>query len=225
MGTVSVSLVRPLVAALPPERAARVLVASGVSADQLAEPEERVTAAQFCVAWAEATRGERALALRLAEQAPAGLFGVVEYVCRSAPTLRHALGLWSRYLGLLDDAVRVGLVATHGGAALRVLEESPAPAPASHELCFALVLRHARGLVPRIDAVARFTHRVEDERPYRVYFEAVEFGAAHTELWLSEASLDAPLVTADPELHTLLLATAEARRDAAPYAEIGRAHV
>jgi hypothetical protein len=106
-------------------------------------------AAQLCVAWAAAIRltDDPNLALRIADATPPGAFGIVEYICRSAPTLRDALTQWCRSLRLLDDAVRVGLVDVDAGVALRVLIESEAPAPASHELCFALVVRHARAMV------------------------------------------------------------------------------
>ena len=96
------------------------------------------------------------LPLRIAEATPAGAFGIVEYVCRSAPTLCDALSQWCRYLRILDDAVEVGLVDTLRAAGLApVITESEAPAPAAHELCFALVARHARAMLDGISASPR----------------------------------------------------------------------
>jgi len=190
--------------------------ATDLTPEMIGDPEARVSPAQFCVAWAEAARlsGEPALALRIAESIPQGAFGVVEYVCRSAPTLHEALRQWVRYLGILDDSVEVGLVDLGADVAFRVIAESEAPAPASHELCFAMMLLNAQrvtGTRLRPSAV-RFTHRVPAAvlGRYRELFGAdVRFGATRTELVFAKTALDTPLTTADPNLHAILLPTAE----------------
>jgi len=189
--SVSVILVRPLALALSSS-------AAGLA---------RVSPSQLCVGWAAAIRltGDPTLALRIAEATPAGAFGIVEYICRSAPTLGDALTQWCRYLRILDDAVNVGLVDLGASTALRVIEESEAPAPASHELCFALVVRHARTMLQgdlRVKEVA-YAHDATAAQAarHRAFFDApVRFGAEHTELVLSTDTLAAPLVTADPIL-------------------------
>lgn len=223
-GSISVVLVRPLVAALQPSQQAlsRFFSATDLTPEIVADADARISPAQFCVAWAEATRlsGDPTLSLRIAEATPQGAFGVVEYVCRSAPTLRDALVQWVRYLGILDDAVDVALVELpkeRGKSALRVTRESEAPAPASHELCFALVVRHARTLVGAAFAVSevRFVHRATDaqaERHRAFYGARAVFGAKQTELVLDDATLDRPLSTADPHLLAILLPTAEQQR-------------
>jgi AraC-like DNA-binding protein len=214
-------LVRPLAAALltRPKALEAFYAATDLTPEMLADTEARVSPAQFCVAWAEAIRWSEdpSLALTIAEATPAGAFGIVEYVCRSAPTLRAAVGHWVRYLGILDDAVVVGMVdlGTHG--ALRVLTESEAPAPASHELCFALIVRRARDLVagPLRGVEARFSHRVRTKEigRYQAFFEgAATFGTEHTELVFEQSVLDAKLSTADPDLHAILVPTAEDMR-------------
>jgi AraC-like DNA-binding protein len=222
--SISVILVRPLAQVLEPSPVAlaRFFDATDLTPEMLADPEARVSPAQFCVAWAEAIRlsGDPLLALHIAEATPQGAFGIVEYVCRSAPTLRDALVQWCRYLGILDDAVEVGLVPTHdeGGSrcALRVITESQAPAPASHELCFALVARHARTMQGSAFRVAEvcFAHRTSNAHDsHRAFFEApVRFGAQHTEIVFDGSVLDAPLRTADPHLLAILLPTAEEKR-------------
>ena len=218
MPSVSTVLVRPLAKALEGRPAALVelLAKTDLTVEMLADAESRVSPAQFCVAWAEALRltGDKALALTLADALPPGAFGIVEYVCRSAPTLRAALEQWCRYLAILDDAVEVGLVDHGTETALRVITESEAPAPASHELCFALVLARARELVPGLRvAEVRFTHRVADDARHRAFFGApVRFGATHTELVFDRATLDLALTSADPNLLAILLPTAEEKR-------------
>ena len=214
--SISTVLVRPLAAALAPDAVGAFYDATDLTPQMLTDADARVSPAQFCVAWAEATRLSRdpTLALRIAEATPPGAFGIVEYVCRSAPTLGAALEQWIRYLGILDDAVEVALVEEHGVAALRVVLESEAPAPASHELCFALVVRHARAMIDedlRIEEV-RFTHHATETQAarHRAFFRApVRFGAEHTELVFGAGSLATRLSTADPNLLAILLPAAE----------------
>jgi AraC-like DNA-binding protein len=219
--SISTVLVRPLAAALVTNATALAAfyAATDLTPEILADAEARVSPAQFCVAWAEAVRwsGDPALALTLAHATPPGAFGLVEYVCRSAPTLRDAIRHWVRYLGILDDAVEVGLVDVGTKTALRVVQESEAPAAASHELCFALVVVRARDLVkgPLPGVAVRFTHGVPTGQAarYRALFDgSVTFGAEHTELVFDEGVLDAKLVTADPDLHAILVPTAEEKR-------------
>jgi AraC-like DNA-binding protein len=215
-------LVRPLAQALEPVPGAleKFWRATDLTAAMLLDPEARVSPAQFCVAWAEATRlsGDPALALRIAETTEPGAFGVVEYLCRSAPTLREALTQWVRYLGILDDSVRVGLLELGGTVALRVITESEAPAPASHELCFALVVLNARNTIATgFQATeVRFSHAAPAGAldRYRSFFEAdTRFGAAHTELLFPRGALDAALTTADPNLLAILVPAAEEKRE------------
>jgi AraC-like DNA-binding protein len=220
-GSISTVLVRPLAAALgaSPSASAAFFAATDLTPAMLADTEARVSPAQFCVAWAEAIRlsGDPTLALEVAAATPPGAFGIVEYVCRSAPTLRDALAQWCRYLGILDDAVEVGLVDLGSRTVLRVLTESEAPAPASHELCFALVVERARPLLGEQLAVAevRFSHHATDAQAakHRAFFGApVHFGADHTELVFDASVLDTALATADPNLLALLVPTAEEKR-------------
>jgi AraC-like DNA-binding protein len=221
--SISAVLLRPLAIALmqAPKALEIFYASSDLTPQMLADAEARVSPAQFCVAWAETIRlsGDPALALRIAEETPVGAFGIVEYVCRAAPTLRDALEQWVRYLGLLDDAVEVGLVDAGPHVALRVLMESEAPAPASHELCFALVARHAKNMLQggfRL-AEVRFNHRATDAAllpRYKAFFESeVRFGAAHTEMLFEASVLASPLPTADANLLAILLPLATAQRE------------
>lgn len=218
-GSVSVVLVRPVVMALPSDSHAAFWAATDLTPALLADDDARISPAQFCVAWAELTRATRpAIALSIAEAIPAGAFGIVEYVCRSAPTVREALQQWVRYLNLLDDAVVVGLVVEGDRAYLRVEVESEAPAPGAHELCFALVAQRLRqfSAVPfRITGVD-FTHR-GDPAPYRAWFDApVTFGAPRDQLVMPVAALDASLISSDPALLAILTRAADELKAKAP---------
>lgn len=232
VGSVSTLLLRPVVTALIAAGAdlEAFYGATDLTPEIVADADARVTPSQRCVAWAELLRltGNPRVALAIADATPPGSFGVVEYVCRSAPTLGEALKRWVRYLNLLDDSVEVGLVVEGDRAFLRVLSESEAPAPAAHELCFALVVAQARTLCkdPFKALGVELTHRApSDEKAYRAWFDApVRFGALRTELVLSKASFDGALVTADAGLSAVLgryadTEAAQRPRDAPPLTE------
>ena len=208
--SVSTLLVQPLVHALasPPARDA-LLVAADLTPELLADPDARVSPAQFRAAWGEGVRLSREprLALAIAASLPSGALGIVEYVCRSAPTVGDALAQWVRYLNLLNDAVKVGLVEDGDQACVRVLEESDFPVPPSHELCWALLAKRTAeftGASVRVRTV-EFTHRVADGEPYERWFAApVRFGASMTQLVFERRALDVPLATSDPNLLGIL---------------------
>lgn len=217
MGSVSVTLLRPLAFAVGSAGLDSWLGATDVTAAMLADDDARVTAAQFCVAWSEAIRltGEPRLALRIASAIPAGGFGIVEYVCKAAPTVGDALRSWVRYLNLLDDAVTVALVVDRDLAQLRVERDSEAPAPASHELCWALVARYARELSAQPFRITRvdFAHPArspDDAAHYRAHFTApVVFEAECTQLVMPASVLAASLRSADPALLAILTRAAD----------------
>ena len=220
-GSVSTLLVRPIVAALGSARLPAFWGATDLTPQLVLDDNARISPAQFCVAWAELVQltGTPHIALAIADATPAGAFGIVEYVCRSAPTLGDALREWTRYLNLLDDAVEVALITEGDRACLRVTRESEAPAPGSHELCFALVVKYAKQLAARpfrVTAV-ELAHRSDQVALYRAWFDApVVFGAEHTQLVLPGSALASPLVSSDPGLLSILTRAAEELVQQAP---------
>lgn len=214
-GSVSVVLVRPLVAALGSARLEPFWRVTDLTPEIVGDDDARITPAQFCVAWGEAVRatGDATLALTLATAIPTGAFGVVEYVCRASATLGDALRQWVRYLNLLDDAVEVALEIDEEHAHLRVTRESEAPAPASHELCFALVVLRIRQLVSaplRITAVELAHAPPADPALYRAWFDApVTFDRDVTQLVLPRSALGITLASADPKLLAILTRAAD----------------
>jgi len=210
-GTVSTLLVRPVVAALASADA--FWRATDLTPELVADTDARLTPAQFCVAWAELVRQTSpTVALKIAAATPPGAFGIVEYVCRSAPTIGEALRQWVRYLNVLEDAVEVALEIDADHAYVRVVRESEAPAPGAHELCFALVVKQARELatVPFRFARVDFVHPGPDPAPYRAWFDApVTFGAPITQLVLPRAALTTSLASSDPNLLAILTRAAD----------------
>lgn len=204
MRSVSVLLVRPLVLAVGPAGADALWSATGLTPQIVADDDARISAAQLGAAWAEALRltGDRLLPLRIADATPPGAFGIVEHVCRAAPTLGEALRQWVRYLNLLDDAVTVGLEVEEDRALLRVERGREAPAPAADELCWALIARYARELpaAPFRPIAVELAHRgPDDPAPYGAWFGApVVFGAEATRLVLPRDAIAARLPAPDP---------------------------
>ncbi len=216
-------LLRPLAAALvaSPRSLEAFYAATDLTPEMLGDADARVSPAQFCVAWAEAfsacERRSEPFDHDLRRDAARGYFGIVEYVCRSAPTLGAALSQWCRYLRILDDAVEVALVdAGPDRRALRVVIESEAPAPASHELGFVLVASRAKTLVEGDPGIVEVgfahsipaAHRARLEQAFGV---PVRAGAAETELVFRASALERALVTADPNLLAILVTTADAQ--------------
>jgi AraC-like DNA-binding protein len=209
--------VRPVVAALAdPDAFWR---ATDLTPEIVAD-DARITPAQFCIAWAELVRQTSPMvALAITANTPPGAFGIVEYVCRSSATIGEALRQWVRYLNILDDAVEVAFDIEDEHAYLRVVRESEAPAPGSHELCFALLAKHTRELATTPFRFTRvdFTHRVDDPAPYRAWFDApVAFGAPVTQLVMSRSTTGIALASSDPNLLAILTRAADGHQRTQP---------
>ncbi len=207
MGSISVLLVRPVAAAVDaagPDARDALRAAAGLTPELLADPDARIAAPQLAAAWAEALQrtGDPLLPLRIAGDAAPGAFGIVEHVCRAAPTLGEALRRWVRYLNLLDDTATVGLEVEEERALVGVGRERDLQVPAAHELRWARIARFARDLpeAPVRPIAVELAHRgPDDTAAYRAWFEApVAFGAAATRLVLPREALTARLPPADP---------------------------
>lgn len=214
-GSISVVLVRPLVAALGSSRLESFWATTDLTPEIVADDDARISPAQFCVAWAELVRitADPTIALTIAGALQPGSFGIVEYVCRASSTLGDALRQWVRYLNLLDDAVLVALELDDEHVYLQVKKESEAPAPAAHELCFALVALRLRQLATapfRVTAVDLSHPAPGDPAIYRAWFDApVKFGAARTQLVLPRSCVSISLASADPTLLAILTRAAD----------------
>lgn len=208
---VSATLIPPLLRRLSGESQRRAFFeATGLTPAWVADRDARITASQLAAAWAELARitGDQHVSLSVAKGTEVGTYGVVEYLCRSAPSLGDALREWVRYLNLLNEAVGMALVEEGDQAWIRIERESVTPAPASHELCFALLSAQACALCQRgfVVSEVRFTHRAPGAvEPFERWFRApVVFESARTELGFAQALLAEPLVSADPNLAALL---------------------
>jgi AraC-like DNA-binding protein len=157
-----------------------------------------------------------ALGLVLAERFPRGGYGVLEYACRSAPTIRAALERIVRYVGLLNELVQMSLDERDG---LVVIEQAIPGEPAcvgrhANEFFLAYFLGRSRALsgTPLVPVRAWFAHAAPDDLAplcQALGTTHVRFDAGRNGLALPAGVVDAPLLTADPPLLSLLEAQAE----------------
>lgn len=196
MGSVSVLLVRPLAAALGS--------AAGISPELPADDDGRIAEPRHVAAWATALQasGDPRLPLRIAAETPPGALGLVEHVCRAAPTLGEALRRWVRFLNLLDDTVEMDLEVEEDRAVVSLEGKREEAVPAADELRLAMIARFARELPPEpVRPIAvDFEHAgPDDAAPLAAWFDApVAFGAGATRLVLPREALAARLPPADP---------------------------
>ncbi len=164
---------------------------------------------------AEAAR-DPFLGVHLAQRLPRGAYGVVEYTCRTAPTLREALRRIARYVGLLNELVTI-TVEEHGGAATveqRIPGEPLAVGRHGNEFFIVMLLSGSRTLAaaPLVPSRAWFAHPQPDDVSALLEVlgtTRVRFGAGANGLELPAAALDLPVTTHDPALLALLDRQAE----------------
>ncbi len=160
---------------------------------------------------AEAALGEPHLGLRAAEALELGRYGLVEFIARTAATLRDSLALFVRYQGLVDDTVRFSLAEARGVA---VFEFGAPGVPGSmgrhgNEYTLCILLRMSRLALGDDWSPSRlwFAHPAPpDPAPLFAFLgtRRVRFGAPNSGAELPAHTLDRELPGADPALHAFL---------------------
>ncbi len=155
------------------------------------------------------------LGLHLATRLPAGSYGLLEYVGRSASTVRQALERFIRYSSLLNDISTYTLEPRGKRVALtqRVPGHPRCFGRHASELYLALLVRYLREITNTtlsLTAVG-FAHpapRATSE--LEAYFRApLRFGCGENFLEAKAELLEAAIVTKDPPLHAILEEQAE----------------
>ncbi len=170
---------------------------------------------QLLDAAAEAS-GDASLGLHVAERLPRGAYGVLEFACRTAPTIRAAVVRIVRYIGLLNELVAVSFEEREG---MGVIEQRIAGEPLcvgrhGNEFFVATMLLGARTLSGAACVPERvwFAHAQPDDVAELCAFlgtTRVRFGAGGNGMALAAPLLDLPLRTSDPPLFSLLERQAE----------------
>ena len=176
-----------------------------------ANPEARVAYSRVLRAWAAAERiaGDADLGLHVAENAPLGTYGVIEYAFRASDTLGEAFSRLCRLQYLLHDHVWVRLRLTGDSAAL--VRTLPYDGPESRQMAemgFATYVLYARRVVG-LPLVPRAVHLVSPQPPdirehLRIFGLLPLFSAHEDAVVFDREVLALPLRTADPNLSALL---------------------
>src|SRR3954454_12559259 len=185
------------------------------------DPDARIPLEMETALWEEAARATRdsAFGLHAAEGLRPGVFDVLDYVVRAAPTVRASWERLARYNRLVHDAA-VFAISEGAGGGVRIEHalSRPAPAQSRHAAEFtmaslvvvgaqmsgaplaptAVELRHAPP-----DAAARAEH-------LRLFGVAPRYGRAVNALELPAAAAARPVPSADPLLSRIVVRHAEA---------------
>ncbi|MCC6997792.1 MAG: AraC family transcriptional regulator [Deltaproteobacteria bacterium] len=161
------------------------------------------------------------LGLHVAARMPRGAYGVLEYSCRSAPTVREALTRIVRYIALLNELVTITFEEPHGrgaGAGTGVIEQRIAGEPEcvgrhGNEFFVATVLGGVRQLTgaPCLAERAWFAHAAPPDTSELEQFlgtSRLRWRAGGNGVALATEVLELPLLTSDPPLLSLLDRTA-----------------
>jgi AraC-like DNA-binding protein len=167
---------------------------------------------QFLDAAADAAR-DPFLGVHLAQRIRRGAYGLLEFSCRSAPTVGEALRRIVRYISLLNELVEVTL-------ADGVIEQKISGQPLcvgrhGNEFFLAMLLVQSRALTAGAIIPTRvwFAHPAPRDRSALVDFlgtEKIQFDREKNGMALPKALLDSPLSSHDPALLDLLDKQAEA---------------
>jgi len=186
--------------------------------DSNGKPRDRMPRAEAIAAWERGVdrTGSRSLGLRAAQLIEAGNYGVLEFGARTSPTLGMAFQRVARYHRLLNDVAEMPIV--EQGEVCSIGYRMPAgilPLPPSFlEFIIGSWVTLGQQLcesnwMPR---AVHLPHPAPDDPAmhHTVLGEHVVFSAASTELVVSRAVFDMPLLNADPALCALLDGHAEA---------------
>jgi AraC-like DNA-binding protein len=157
------------------------------------------------------------LGLHVAVELRRGAYGLLEFSCRSAPTLGEALRRIVRYISLLNEIIEVTLVERGGEAIIeqRIAGEPLTVGRHGNEFFVALLLSQARRLTGAsvVPSRAWFAHpapRDRSELDALVGTSRLEFERERNGMALPRALLELPIRTADPPLLALLDEQAQA---------------
>jgi AraC-like DNA-binding protein len=165
---------------------------------------------------AERATGDHLFGAHLGACVPQGNYGLLEYVCRTAATLRDAFGCVAQHAAMLNEVVDITMEALGECVDFK-------HAIVGEPLCLG---RHGNECMVSMLLSFASTLTQTDVRPNRIWFahpepavrglleaelgtRALDFGAEANGFVLTDQTLRQPLVTADQTLHAILVAQAE----------------
>ncbi len=154
--------------------------------------------------------GDPNLGLHLALRLPVGSYGLLEYIGRSASTVRHAGERFLRYSALLNETVTFGFEDRGEGAVLsqRVVGRPSCVGRHAGEMFIALVVRYIREITDSEwhPSAIGFAHEAPaDVSEHVAFFGApLAWGCGENRVELPSSLLERPVVTRNEELFTML---------------------
>jgi AraC-like DNA-binding protein len=164
---------------------------------------------------AERASGDAFLGVHLAERWPRGSFGLVEFCCRSAASLGHALRRLVRYASLANELVSITFDEIDGEAVLKheIIGQPACVGRHGNEFFLTMFVRCAQTLTGVAIAPRRtwFAHPTpRDVSALReVFGPKLTFGIGNNGLALDVAALSLPVLSADAPLLSVLEQQAE----------------
>ncbi|WP_241758698.1 AraC family transcriptional regulator [Pyxidicoccus parkwayensis] len=160
---------------------------------------------------AESLSGDAFLGLHVAQRVPRGTYGLVEYIARASATVRDTFRSLARYMALLEPAWRASFRDEDDGGgtfAYGIPGEPLAYGRHASEYGLALFVHVGRQLTERhlSPRAVAFAHPAPaDIRPLVEHFGVTPvFGGGLNSLTMDAATLDTPVVGADPVLLSVL---------------------
>jgi AraC-like DNA-binding protein len=193
--------------------------------ESASDVELALPAFQALFAEAEQMLGDPMIGIHFAMQLPRGRYGMLEFACRTAPTVQDALRLVVRYGTLVSELIAIELEEFATGAILREhVEGSPLGfGRQGNEFWIGVLLLGARKLTHAPCAPLRiwFPHAApppEGLAELAAFYgtSAITFGAAETGMEVDRAFLDTPNLASDPTLLSVLEREVERRISEAP---------
>jgi hypothetical protein len=204
----------------------RVLQAIGVSPADLDDAAGWIPVEAMTRAWTlvPALCGDPDFGLHAAESAPTGVYGMLEFVVMSSPTVYEALDSIARMYHLVGGMSEVSLVAD--GESVRVIHRTTVAVEANRlrhysEHFLAMIVSRGRALaasevVPRAVCFAHDAP-VSIEEHKRIFRAPIFFSQPQNELVVDKAALAVPLrMQPAPSSGSLRVASAEPAAPSAP---------
>lgn len=202
--------------------AAALAQQAGFDATHASDPDARIPIGVETLLWDEAARltGDHAFGIHAAEGLRPGIFDVMDYAVRTAPTLRASLERLARYNRLVHDAAVFSLV--QDGDALRVEHSVGGVRQSRHAAEFTLaslmvVGRQTSG-APLMATRVAFRHEApaSTAEHQRLFGVVPSFSAPANALTFSRELLERPVPAADPLLWRVIERHAETLLAARP---------
>jgi len=195
----------------------RLAGACGFDLRLLENPDARLPIEQESALWTRAAElaGDGVFGLHVAEMIQPGMFDVLDYVVRTAPSLRGALDRLVRYNRLMHDVAEFVSQDLADSVLIHHRFRTSSVWPNRHAVEFTLaslvvIGRQMTAGHPVVKAV-NFTHPAAgDGAAYlRVFGVAPGFSATGNTLKLAAESLQAPVLAADPALSRIVTSHAD----------------